>query len=516
MSFAQIMGALIQPDVLLAMLVGILGGMIIGILPGLGGTIAAALMLPLTYTLTPVAALVMLTSIYTSCVYGGSFTAILLSTPGTTASAATALDGYELTRKGRGLEAIGIATFASIFGGFFSGIMLLTIAPLLSKVALMFSGPEYFLIAILGLTMIGSLVADSPVKGLAVGAIGLLISTVGMDAMTGQLRFTFGATFLSSGITIVPTMIGLFAISQVLILAEDYKNANKKMFEDEKGNTEGNIFSSARRMIPSGKTMLSLLPNALRSSIYGLLVGIMPGAGGDVACWISYDAAKRASKHPEEFGKGSIQGVCASEAANNAVTGGSFIPLFTLGVPGSSTAAVILGGMMIHGLVPGSELFTQKANLVYPIMVGFIIANIVMGVFGVLLGPYLTKLASVPISMLLPVLITLCMIGAYTMQSSIYDVYMTLAFGLFGYLMRKTGFTPTPIVLAVILGGMAEVGFSQSIVMAKGNVIAYYFSRPISVVLIVFILFVLFWPVVRKITKAVKGREKSGTAAAGR
>lgn len=486
--------ALLQPDVLMAMMVGVIGGMVIGILPGLGGTIAAALMMPLTYSLSPVAALVMLTAIYTSAVYGGSFTAILLHTPGTTASAATAIDGYELTKQGRGLEAIGIASFASVFGGFFSGIMLLMIAPSLSKVALMFSSSEYFLIAVFGLTIIGSLVKDAPVKGLASGAFGLLISTVGMDSMTGELRFTFGKPWLHSGITIVPTMIGLFAISQVLILAEDWSKANEKMFEDPEGNLKQGMRSSIRRMIPSGKTMLKLLPNALRSSIIGLLVGIMPGAGGDVACWVSYDSAKRASKDPGEFGKGSIAGVCASEAANNAVTGGSFIPLLTLGVPGSSTAAVILGGLMIHGLIPGNSLFTAQADKVYPIMIGFIIANIVMGVIGLLIGPYLTRLAAVPISCLSPILIVLCLIGAYTTNGNMYDVYIALGFGILGYLMRRTGFTPTPIVLAVILGGMAENGFTQSLVMSRGDLIGYYLSRPISCVLIVLTLFSLLWP----------------------
>ncbi|SFP34463.1 putative tricarboxylic transport membrane protein [Oscillibacter sp. PC13] len=487
--------ALLQPEVLLAMIVGILGGMIIGILPGLGGTIAAALMMPLTYTLSPTAALVMLTTIYTSAVYGGSFTAILLHTPGTTASAATALDGYELTKQGKGLEAIGIATFGSICGGFFSGVMLLMIAPSLSKVALMFSSSEYFLIAIFGLTIIGSLVKDAPIKGLASGAFGLLISTVGMDAMTGQLRFTFGKAWLHSGITIVPTMIGLFAISQVLILAEDWAKANEKMFEDSDGNLNHGMVESMKRMVPSGKTMLQLLPNAIRSSIIGLLIGIMPGAGGDVACWVAYDSAKRVSKNPDEFGRGSIAGVCASEASNNAVTGGSFIPLFTLGVPGSSTAAVILGGMMIHGLIPGNSLFTDQADKVYPIMIGFMIANILMGIVGILIGPSLTRLAGVPISSLAPILIVLCMIGAYTANGNMYDVYIALAFGIIGYLMRRTGFTPTPIVLAVILGGMAENGFSQSLVMARGDVIGYYLSRPISCVLLVLTVVALLWPV---------------------
>ena len=507
MSIANAFLTLMQPEVFLAMMVGILGGMIIGILPGLGGTIAAALMMPLTYNLSPVAALVMLTTIYTSAVFGGSFTAILLHTPGTTASAATVLDGYELTKQGKGLEALGIATVSSMFGGFFSAIMLLMIAPSLSKVALMFSSPEYFLIAIFGLTIIGSLVKDAPVKGLAAGAFGLLISTVGMDAMTGQLRFTFGKAWLHSGITIVPTMIGLFAISQVLILAESWAHANEKMFEDTEGNLKESWWTSVKRMVPSGKTMLKLLPNAIRSSIVGLLVGIMPGAGGDVACWVSYDMAKRSSTEPDSFGKGNIAGVCASEAANNAVTGGSFIPLFTLGVPGSSTAAVILGGMMIHGLIPGNSLFTDQADKVYPIMIGFMVANVLMGIIGVLIGPTLTRLAGVPISSLAPILIVLCLVGAYTTNGNIYDVYIALAFGIVGYLMRRTGFTPTPIVLAVILGGMAENGFSQSLIMARGDVLGYYLSRPISCVLSALTLFALLWPVYQWIKGKVKARK---------
>ena len=507
MSFANAIMTLMQPEVFLAMMVGILGGMIIGILPGLGGTIAAALMMPLTYSLSPTAALVMLTTIYTSAVYGGSFTAILLHTPGTTASAATALDGYELTKQGKGLEALGVASFASVVGGLFSAVMLLMIAPSLSKVALMFSSPEYFLIAIFGLTIIGSLVKDAPIKGLAAGAFGLLISTVGMDAMTGQLRFTFGKAWLHSGITIVPTMIGLFAISQVLILAENWAHANEQMFEDTDGNLKESWWTSVKRMVPSGKMMLKLLPNAIRSAVAGLLIGIMPGAGGDVACWVSYDMAKRASKTPEEFGKGSYAGICASEAANNAVTGGSFIPLFTLGVPGSSTAAVILGGMMIHGLIPGNSLFTDQADKVYPIMIGFMIANVLMGIIGVLIGPTLTRLAGVPISSLAPILIVLCMIGAYTTNGNIYDVYIALAFGIVGYLMRRSGFTPTPIVLAVILGGMAENGFSQSLIMARGNVVGYYMSRPISCVLIVLTLAALLWPIYQWIRGKLKAKK---------
>jgi putative tricarboxylic transport membrane protein len=498
-----IVNALCTVEVMVSMLVGVIGGMFIGVLPGLGGTIAAALMLPLTYTLSPTAALVMLTSIYTSAVYGGSITAILLRTPGTTASAATAEDGYAMTLQGRGLEAIGLATFASISGGLLSGVALLCLAPLLARIALMFSGPEYFLIAIFGLTIIGSLVTESPAKGFATGAFGLFISMVGMDAMTGQQRFVYGIPYLSGGITIAPTMIGLFAISQVLILAEDYAKANRQMFENA-GTLYGNMREAVRKMIPSLKTVIFLVPNLIRSFILGLLVGIMPGAGGDVACWVAYDAAKRASKTPEKFGKGSIEGIVASEASNNAVTGGSFIPLFTLGVPGSSTAAVIMGGMLIHGLTPGSTLFIDKADVIYPIMVGFILANLAMGFFGVFCAPALVRMANVPLSTLSPILMVLCVVGAYALNNSIHDVYVAMAFGILGYLMRKTGFHPVPIVLAVILGQMAEVGFTQSEIMARGDLPGLFLGRPISVILILLTAAAVAWPFLRARLRAKK------------
>jgi putative tricarboxylic transport membrane protein len=329
--------------------------------------------------------------------------------------------------------------------------------------------------------------------------------------MTGQQRFTYGIPYLSGGITIAPTMIGLFAISQVLILAEDYARANRRMFENA-GALYGNMREAIKKMLPPLKTAIFLLPNMIRSFILGLLVGIMPGAGGDVACWVAYDAAKRASKTPEEFGNGSMEGIVASETSNNAVTGGSFIPLFTLGVPGSSTAAVIMGGMMIHGLTPGSTLFTDQAAIIYPIMVGFILANIVMGFFGVFCAPALVRMANVPLSTLSPVLMVLCIVGAYALNNSIQDVYVAMAFGILGYLMRKTGFHPVPIVLAVILGQMAEVGFVQSEIMARGDLPGLFLGRPISLILIVLTAAAAVWPFIRARLRAKKApRVSEGT-----
>ena len=494
--FQQIITGLFSFQTLIALIVGVCGGTIIGCLPGLSASMGVALLLPMTYSMDTIPAMVMLTAIYTCAIYGGSISAILIHTPGTPSSAATALDGYTMTLQGRGLQAVGFSTYSSMVGGVLSAIALFTISPALSLLSLKFSSAEYFFIAIFGLTIIASVAADNIVKGLAAGALGLVIACIGSDPLTGYARLTFGTQALQSGVNFVPALIGLFSVSQVMVTSETIFNQEKKEFASTKG-----------RFWPTAKEMAMTMPTVIKSSIIGIFIGILPGAGGDIASWVAYNTAKNSSKEPETFGKGNPIGICASEAANNAVTGGSFIPLFTLGVPGSSTAAVILGGMMIHGLIPGNSLFTDQADKVYPIMIGFMIANVLMGIIGVLIGPTLTRLAGVPISSLAPILIVLCMIGAYTTNGNIYDVYIALAFGIVGYLMRRTGFTPTPIVLAVILGGMAENGFSQSLIMARGNVVGYYMSRPISCVLIVLTLAALLWPIYQWIRGKLKAKK---------
>lgn len=495
----NILTNLLSLQSLIAMMVGVLGGMVIGALPGLNATMAVSLLLPITYAMSPSAGFIMLMAIYTSAFYGGSISAILIHTPGTPASAATALDGYELTKQGRGLEAIGMTTVASMIGGAVSGVALLTLSPLLAKVSLMFSSAEYFLIAVFGLTVIGGLSSGNMIKGFIMGLFGLFLGTIGMDQLTGQLRFTFGIDALSSGIPLVPALIGMFSISQVMVQAEDYKNIiqGKKI--------EGTDKELSGKFLPSFKELIGYIPNFIRSSIIGIVVGILPGAGGDIGAWLSYSEAKKASKNPEKFGKGSLEAICASEAANNAVTGGSVIPLITLGIPGSAVASVLLGGFLVHGMVPGTQMFTKNAAITYTIIIGFIIANIVMGIVGILVGKHVVKVANIPVSILSPLIVVLSSIGAYAINGSIVDVYVMLAFGLIGYFMRKFDLPTAPAVLGLLLEPTAESGFLNAIIQAKGQpMLSYYFSRPACVVLIILITLTVLSPLFKIIFKKKK------------
>lgn len=477
---------------ILAMLAGVLGGIVIGALPGLTANMGVALLIPITFGMDPVAGLLMLVAVYTSAIYGGSVSAILLHTPGTSASAATAIDGYELTMQGKAGLAIRIATVSSVIGGFISGIFLLTLTPPLSLISLKFGPPEYFLVAIFGLTTIGSISTGNVNKGLISGALGLLISVVGLELNSGFPRFTFGLQDLQSGVSFVPAMIGLFSLSQV-------------MFMVEKTHKESGIVTNAIsdwRYLPRWSELKSIKTTILRSSFIGVLVGILPGAGGDIASWVSYNEAKRFSKKPELFGKGAVEGVAASEAANNAVTGGSLIPLLTLGIPGSATAAVLLGGLMIQGLVPGRELFTQYGKITYTVILGFILANVLMGVVGMLVARFMSNITKISNKILAPLVVILCVVGSFALGNNFFNVWVMIAFGLLGYIMRKTGFHPAPVVLGLILGPMTEKGFRQSLLLSNGDLFTYFFTRPLSIVLIVLIVLALVWPILFKKKKA--------------
>ncbi|SEA35352.1 putative tricarboxylic transport membrane protein [Thalassobacillus cyri] len=489
---AEILGQVIQNllsfQTILALFLGVFGGIIIGALPGLSATMAVALLVPVTFGMEPVAGLTMLTAIYTSALYGGSISAILIHTPGTPASAASSLDGYQMTLKGQGAKAIGMATISSMIGGTVSALALLFLAPPLSKISLAFSAPEYFLIAVFGLTIIGSLAAKSMVKGLAAGVIGLLIGAIGVDILTGYPRFTFGSMSLESGIALVPAMIGLFSLSQVMIQAENRGKKRKKISAD----------AMSGKVLPNKKEFKTVWVSILRSSGIGTFVGMLPGAGGDIGSWVGYNEAKRFSKNKEKFGTGYIEGVAAPESANNAVTGGALIPLLTLGIPGSSTTAVLLGGLMIQGLVPGHELFTTHANITYSVIFGFIIASLLLGVIGLLGARFFVKISGVSEKLLAPIIIGLCVVGSYAINNNIFDVWVMVVFGVIGYFMRKTGFHPAPVILGMILGPIAENGLRQSMLMAKTDLLTYYFTRPISVVLIALTVISLFSPLVMK------------------
>lgn len=498
----QVLTNLISIESLMALVLGVVGGMIIGALPGLNATMAISLLIPITYSMAPHAAFIMMMAVYTSAFYGGSLTAILIHTPGTPSSAATAGDGYALTKKGRGLEAMGMSTVASMFGGAVSGVALLTLAPLLGKISLMFSAPEYFLIVILGLSIIGGLGGGSMIKGFLMGCFGLFLGTIGTDGLTGQLRFTFGIDGLYAGISTVPALIGLFSISQALILSEkylDFKNGIHRTLDDN---------SMKGKFLPSFKEMLRLGPNFIRSAIIGVVVGILPGAGGDIGAWFAYSQAKKASKHPEEFGDGSLEAICASETANNAVTGGSIIPLITLGIPGSTVAAVLLGALILHGLTPGQSMFTKNITTTYTIIIGFILANIMMGLIGIVICRQVVKITKVSDAILIPVIVVLSTIGSYSINNRFSDVYLMLVFGLIGYLCRKLDLPTAPIILGMLLEATGESGFKNAILMSKGQpVILYYLQRPASLVLLVLIFLTVVVPIISMAMKAVKSRK---------
>ncbi|MDR3200341.1 MAG: tripartite tricarboxylate transporter permease [Spirochaetales bacterium] len=485
---SQLLANLFNLQTLIGLLVGVVGGMFIGALPGLGATMGIALLIPITFGMQPTAALIMLTALYTSAIYGGSITAILIHTPGTPASAATAMDGYALTQQGRGLQAVGISTCASMTGGTLSAVALLFIAPPLARVSLMFNAPEYFLIAIFGLTIIGSLAGDNMLKGLIAGVAGLCISFIGFDITVGVARFTYKISELESGIQLVPALIGLFSLSQVMIQAESIEAIRRGEKTEINAQLEG-------RILPTLKEFIAALPNLIRSSIIGIFVGILPGAGGDIGGWLGYNEAKRWSKNKALFGKGATEAIWASESANNAVTGGALIPLITLGIPGSSAAAVLLGGLLIQGLTSGHTMFSDAANTTYAIILGFMFANILMGIIGFLIARKVAKVANAPTGILAPIIVVLSVVGAYAINLSYFDACVMVAFGLVGYFMRKTGFATAPVVLAIILGSMAEQGFKRAILMAKDeSMLTYYLSRPICVVLILLIVLSLFAP----------------------
>ncbi len=466
-------------------------GMIAGALPGVSSTMAVSLFLPFTFVMDPATGILSLMAIYTSSVYGGSITAILLNTPGTGSSAATAIDGYKMTQQGKGALALRMSTFASGLGGIISGLALLLFSPPLSKISLYFGPSEFFLLACLGLSSVASLADESILKGILSGVFGLFLVTIGIDYSVGIPRFTFGYIPLESGISFVPALIGLFAFSQAIKMTLEIKRAN-----GASSNKVVSFFTD--RLIPSWQELKGLWGTFLRGSIIGVIIGILPGAGTEIASWISYNTEKKVSRSRKEIGHGSVVGVAASEVANNAGTGATLIPLLTMGVPGSPVAAVILGGLMIHGLIPGRDLFTVNAGITYTAMFGFIFANVLMVTFGVLLIKTFVLVTRISEFIVTPMIIVLCFIGAFCANNSFYGVGIMIIFGFIGYLMNISGFNPAPTVLAMVLGPMAEARYLQMVAISDNHVLRHMFSRPISITLIVLIGVFLFAPTLFK------------------
>ena len=472
---------------MLVIVAGTVLGITFGALPGFTASMGVAVLIPLTFGMSPVAGLALLGSVYCGAIYGGSITAILIATPGTPAAAATALDGYEMTKKGMAGEALKEATVASFWGGIISALALLLIAPALANFALKFGPPEMFMLAIFGLTIIVTLTSDSLLKGIISGIIGLIIGTVGMDPLIGYPRFEFGQVSLLTGIQLVPALIGLYSMSQVFMLI---LQGNQQIINVDVKNVKTSK--------PTLKDMIRYPIVYLRSALIGTFVGALPAAGASIAAFIGYNEGKRFSKTPNEFGKGCREAVASAEAANNGVTGGSLITTLTLGIPGNSTTAILLGGLMIQGLRTGHELFTTNANVAYPFIISLFLANFVMLIVGLFGAKYFANISKTPINMLTTIIFVLGVLGSYAVTNNMFDVYIMMFFGLLGFLLKVNNFEASPIVLGMILGPIAEQGMNQSLVLAKDrSLIGYFSTRPIVIVLFIFIVISLFAPILR-------------------
>lgn len=460
------------------LVIGVAGGIIIGSLPGLTATMGVAILLPFTFSMSPTAALVMLVGIYVGAIYGGSISAILLRTPGTPAAAATVNDGNALVKQGKAGKALSMSAIASFTGGLISTIMLICFSPILARFALRFSAPEYFMLATFGLTIIASISSGNIIKGFIGGFFGLFIATMGMDPVTGYPRFTFGSIQLLNGLSIIPVLIGLFAVSEALIQMEEIiKSKPQKSSVSNKG-------------LVTFKEVRTVLPTMIKSALLGTFIGAIPGAGADIAAFISYNEAKRSSKHPEKFGTGYLHGIAAPEAGNNGVTGGALVPLLTLGVPGDAVAAILLGALIIQGIAPGPMLFQQNPEVVYGLFSSMLVGNLIMLIIGLTCIRFFSRIVDIPKKLIIPMIIILSIVGSYSMNNSIFDVLITVTFGIIGYFLVKVGIPQSPIILALILGPMAESNLRKSILMYEGSW-SFLYTRPITVVFILLSIFSL-------------------------
>ncbi len=477
-----------EPSALVFTIVGTILGIIFGALPGLTSTMAVALLIPLTYSLEPVAGMGMLVGAFCGGTAGGSVSATLLKIPGTPSSICTTFDAHPMAMRGKAGLALGTSVLCSFIGGIFSLIALVLIAPQLASVALQFGPLEYFSLAILGLTIIASISSKSMIKGIISGCIGVFAAFVGVDTVTGSNRLTFGSVNLTGGLQLLPVLIGLFAVSQALTDAEGFGGAAE----------EGEILGGKgiKAEFPKLKEMLENWKIILSSSVLGCLVGILPGAGGSIASFVAYDTAKHISKTPEEFGKGNIQGVMASETSNNAMTGGALVPMMALGIPGDTCTAVMMGGLTIQGLRPGPMLFQSSMDTVYGIFVALLIANIGMFIFQTFGIRIFVQVLKVPRYMLTPFVLVLCTLGSYGLSKNLFDVGVMIFFGIIGYFATKLGYGVAPMVLGFILGGMAEKQLRSATTMYDSA--AMLFTRPIACVLLAAAVLLVVYPYLKE------------------
>ena len=490
----------LTPTGIFLMLIGVAVGIVFGALPGLSATMAIALFLPVTYAMTSSNAMTLLMALFIGAISGGLISAILLHIPGTPSSVATCFDGHPLVRKGQAAKALGVGVVFSFIGTIFSTVLLMFIAPQIARVAINFGNYEFFSIAIFSLTMIATLSADNIVKGVMAGVIGFMFSTVGTDPIEAVPRFTFNMTTLKGGFDMLAVMVGLFAVGEIIAAAETSRHNDEEVTQPSMKGVKGFGFSL--------KEFFSQIVNALRSALIGMGIGILPGIGGGTSNMLAYTVAKNSDRHPEEFGTGRIDGVVASETANNATIGGAMVPLLTLGIPGDTTTAMLLGALTLHGLTPGPLLFENQAEIVYGIFAAMLIASVIM-LFMEFFGlRAFVKLLSIPKYILLPCVFVLCVIGAYALKNNMSQVIACLIFGGLGFAFKKFEVPSTPFILGFILGPLAEQNYRRGMMRTNGSFLPFLQS-PISVVFLGIAVVV----VLLTATKPMRARRKAEKAA---
>jgi len=480
----------LSPYNLLTILLGTSLGIMAGAIPGISGTMALALAVPVTYAMDPYSAILLLVSLYGSSVYSGSISGILFRTPGAPEGVAATLDGHEMAKQGRAGEALGIDIFSSVMGGLFGGIALALIAPLLAKVALEFGSAEYFAIAVLGLSVVSSFGTKNEMKAIIAALIGLFVACIGIDKITGFNRFTFGTTSLMGGVSFIPVIIGLFAVAEVV-----HRIVKSEKIEKVKTKTMAKL--------PSLKVINALKGLLLRSATIGTFIGILPGVGGTAASFVSYSEAVRWSKTPEKFGTGMPEGIASAEAANNAAASGAMVPLLTLGIPGSAGTAIMLGAFLIHGLKPGPLLFLQQPDLVYTIFVGIFLANLSIIFLAKLFIRYFVKVIALPYRVLGPGIVICCIVGTFAIQNSFGDIWIMVLFAIIGFFMEKYNYPLAPVILGVVLGPIVEENLRQAMIIS-GNNPWVLVDSPLSATLIGLSVLSIFSPQLRLLYKKVK------------
>jgi putative tricarboxylic transport membrane protein len=467
---------------LLACFGGVFIGTLIGVLPGIGPVATMSILFPVTYAMTPTASIIMMAGIYYGAMYGGSTTSILANIPGEAASVVTCLDGYQMARQGMAGPALGMAAFGSFIAGTASVLGIMLLGPPLASLALRFGPPEIFGLLMLGFTMVTYLAGASKLKAVAMALLGLLLGTVGLDPVTAVPRFTFGSITLMDGIGLVPIIMGLFGIAEVLLNLE--RGVHQEVFK-----------AQIHGLFPSRAQWRAAAAPIARGSVLGFFLGILPGIGSIIPTFISYALEKRISRHPERFGKGAIEGVAAPESANNAATGGSMIPLLTLGIPPNVVMAVLLGAFLVHGIQPGPLLVKEHPEIFWGVVASMYIGNVVLVILNVPLIGVWVQLLRVPYGVLFPLILLFCIIGVYTVSSNVWDVVIMLVFGLVGYLMKKFDYEPMPLVLAYVLGRMAEESIRQTLLLSRGSA-AIFLDRPLAAAFLAAAAVVVLLPLV--------------------